>query len=116
MKRSSIQEVEAFVKGQCDLRFNVLLRQLELRWKSPKPGTPEGWIKLTDREENSLWCNLQREGLCYDLVGLRTLILSDFVEKFHPLRSYLEGLEPWDGQTDYIAQFAGRVHCVESSP
>ena len=116
VKRSSIQEVEEFVKGQCDLRFNVLLRQLELRWKAPKPGTPEGWIKLTDREENSLWCNLQRERLCYDLVGLRTLILSDFVEKYHPLRSYLEELEPWDEQTDYIAQFAGRVHCVESSP
>lgn len=114
--RASLQEVEEFVTGQCDLRYNVLLRQLEVSWKQPREGTPEGWIKMTDREENSLWCNMQRKGIFYELNHLRALLLSDFVATYHPLRSYLEGLEPWDGVTDYIAQLAGRVHCVSSSP
>lgn len=115
-QRASLQEVEEFVNGQCNLRFNVLLRQLEICWKQPKEGTPEGWIKLTDREENTLWCNMQREGVIYELNHLRSLLLSDFVATYHPLRSYLEALPPWDGTTDYIALLAGRVHCVSSSP
>ena len=114
--RASMQEVEEFVVGQCELRFNVLLRQLEVCWKDPKEGMPEGWTKLTDREENTLWCNMQRAGLFFELSSLRSLLLSNFVKTYHPLRSYLEGLEPWDGVTDYIGQLAGRVHCVSSSP
>ena len=114
--RASLTEVEEFVTGQCELRFNVLLRQLEVCWKQPREGAPEGWVKMTDREENTLWCNMQRAGIFYELNHLRSLLLSDFVRNFHPLRSYLEGLEPWDGVTDYIGQLAGRVHCVSSSP
>ena len=114
--RASLPEVEEFVTEQCDLRYNLLLRQLEVRWKQPKEGNPEGWAKMTDREENTLWCNMQRAGIFYELGYLRSLLLSDFVKTYHPLRSYLEELEPWDGVTDHIARLADRVHCISSSP
>lgn len=34
---------------------------------------------------------------------------SDFVKEYHPLKKYLDGLPPWDGETDYIGRLAAMV-------
>ena len=44
-----------------------------------------------------------------------TLLGSDFVKEYHPLREYLDGLPPWDGETDYIGRLAAMVHVKELS-
>lgn len=112
-RSASIGEVEEFVRSQCDLRYNDLAHILELRWKE---GEGSEWIRVSDREENTLWCIMQRHGVEYDMGRLRQLLYSDFVPHFNPLREYLDSLPPWDGKTDHIACMAGMVHCKHATP
>ena len=72
------------------------------------------WQRLTDHIENSLWCAMQHHGMAVNLNELHTLLGSDFVKEYHPLREYLDGLPPWDGETDYIGRLATMVHVKES--
>lgn len=68
------------------------------------------WQRLTDHIENSLWCAMQHHGMAVNLNELHTLLGSDFVKEYHPLKEYLDGLPPWDGETDYIGRLAAMVH------
>ena len=70
---------------------------------------------MTDALENSLWRAMQHEGLDAALFRLRTLLQSDFVPTYHPLRRYLDTLPPWDGTTDYIGRLARLVVCRGTS-
>ena len=72
------------------------------------------WQRLTDHIENSLWCAMQHHGMAVNLNELHTLLGSDFVKEYHPLKEYLDGLPPWDGETDYIDRLAAMVHVKES--
>lgn len=71
---------------------------------------PDGWAPMTDTVENSLWCSMRRDGLEADLFHLRTLLLSDFAPRYHPLEEFLEKAGPWDGVTDHIGNLAAMVH------
>ena len=53
-------------------------------------------------------------GMAVNLNELHTLLGSDFVKEYHPLKEYLDGLPPWDGETDYIDRLAAMVHVKES--
>ncbi|MCS2370980.1 virulence-associated E family protein [Phocaeicola vulgatus] len=72
------------------------------------------WRRLTDHIENSLWCAMQHHGMAVNLNEPHTPLGSDFVKEYHPLREYLDGLPPWDGETDYIGRLAAMVHVKES--
>ena len=69
---------------------------------------------MTDTVENSLWCSMRRDGLEADLFHLRTLLLSDFAPRYHPLEEFLEKAGPWDGVTDHIGNLAAMVHPADS--
>lgn len=53
---------------------------------------------------------MRRDGLEADLFHLRTLLLSDFAPRYHPLEEFLEKAGPWDGVTDHIGNLAAMVH------
>ena len=57
---------------------------------------------------------MQHHGMAVNLNELHTLLGSDFVKEYHPLKEYLDGLPPWDGETDYIGRLAAMVHVKES--
>ncbi len=107
--KATVEEMEAFVSRWGEFRMNRLINQLEFRFHE------NDWQRMTDQTENSLWRAMQHEGLDTDVFRIRTLLQSDFVKDYHPLREYLDQLPPWDGKTDYIGQFAGMVHCKETS-
>lgn len=111
--RATVEEMERFIASWGELRRNALIHQTEVRQKA---ATENDWQPLTDTLENSLWCAMQREGLNTDLTAMRTLILSDFVCEYHPLREYLDSLAPWDGVTDHLGQFFAMVHCRNATP
>ncbi|MCD8292596.1 MAG: hypothetical protein LUC23_02390, partial [Prevotellaceae bacterium] len=126
--RVSLHEMEAFLESNCRLRHNLFTHQIEVRldasfaqkWEYTLTEGQDaacgdtgatGWQRLTDRVENSLWRAMVHEGILCDQHALRSLLTSNFVPPFNPLKSYLDSLPRWDRTTDYIGTLAGMVHC-----
>lgn len=138
-KKATVEEMEAFISGYMKIRMNALTHQIETRiipdadssadyaddsgsqYSIPANANdslpvPAGrWERLTDHIENSLWCAMQHSGMAVNLNELHTLLGSDFIKEYHPLKDYLDSLPPWDGKTDYISRLAGMVHVKESA-
>ena len=130
-RKSTIMEVEAFLTARYSFRRNILSPDVEYRSLSSCPSRAEregdaagmaaaemhgdtlaegqGAV-LTDAAENSLWIELQRAGLNTDMQTLHAYLSSNCIEQYHPVRSYLDSLPPWDGH-DHIADLLGMVHC-----
>ena len=68
---------------------------------------------VDDRFVKSLWRKMQLAGINADLQALFNILGSDFVEAYHPFKSWIERLPAWDGTTDYIRQFFSLVHCAD---
>lgn len=106
---ATVEEMERYVEGYMEIRRNRLTQQAEVRLLE---GDGE-WQRMTDTIENSLWRAMQKDSLNADLFRLRTLLTSDFVEDYHPLADYLDGLPPWDGEGDPIGRLAAMVHTTD---
>lgn len=118
-KKATVEEMEEFINGYMKFRMNMLTHQIETQLIADAyTDRPEAsachWQRLTDHIENSLWCAMQHHGMAVNLNELHTLLGSDFVKEYHPLKEYLDGLPPWDGETDYIGWLAAMVHVKES--
>lgn len=118
-KKATVEEMEEFINGYMKFRMNMLTHQVETQLIADAyTDRPEAsachWQRLTDHIENSLWCAMQHHGMAVNLNELHTLLGSDFVKEYHPLKEYLDGLPPWDGETDYIGRLAAMVHVKES--
>ena len=109
-RKATVEEMECFIGGSMQLRMNQLTHQLEYRAVTDGIPSPDGWAPMNDTVENSLWCSMRRDGLEADLFHLRTLLLSDFAPRYHPLEEFLEKAGPWDGVTDHIGNLAAMVH------
>lgn len=108
-KRAAIPEIEAWLDGKYKFRRNDISHTVECL-----KGDAKAYRALDDAAENSLWCELNRNGLNVDMQSLHTLLQSDYVEAYNPLRVYLDSLPAWDGK-DYIGQFLAMVHCRDVS-
>lgn len=118
-KKATVEEMEEFINGYMKFRMNMLTHQIETQLIADAyTDRPEAsachWQRLTDHIENPLWCAMQHHGMAVNLNELHTLLGSDFVKEYHPLKEYLDGLPPWDGETDYIDRLAAMVHVKES--
>ena len=118
-KKATVEEMEEFINGYMKFRMNMLTHQIETQLIADAyTDRPEAsachWQRLTDHIENSLWCAMQHHGMAVNLNELNTLLGSGFVKEYHPLKEYLDGLPPWDGETDYIGRLAAMVHVKES--
>ena len=72
------------------------------------------WTRMDDNIENSLWIEMEEDGLQTQQPRLHSLINSDFSEKYNPLLDYLTALPTWDGKTDYIQMLADRIHIANT--
>ena len=118
-KKATVEEMEEFINGYMKFRMNMLTHQIETQliadaYTDRPAASACHWQRLTDHIENSLWCAMQHHGMAVNLNELHTLLGSDFVKEYHPLKEYLDGLPPWDGETDYIDRLAAMVHVKES--
>jgi predicted P-loop ATPase len=104
-KERLIWTIEAHLGGFYNFRFNVVTRRVEFQEKSASTG----FTPLDDRMENTLWCNLIKDGVDCKQNELHAVLYSEFSELYDPFISYFSSLPPWDGKTDYIAQLAKTV-------
>ena len=116
---ASVTDIEEFLHSQASVRFNVIRRQCEICWKnrvdadnatdtSPNPLHKGDYTPITDRDENTLWCRMKKNGSEVRLQDIRNVLQSEFVPAFHPFDDYFGSLPEWDG-VDYIGQLAGTV-------
>ncbi len=134
---ASAAEIERFLNGQAQFRFNLVTGKVEysisdtspschserseesenahvtdveiLRRSTPLNDRNECWAEIDDRFVNSLWSRMCKQVKPVKTGDLRAVLASEFVPPFNPFESYFSSLPPWDGQTDYIAELADTV-------
>lgn len=116
-RKASIHQMEQFISERYKIRLNLLSMKLEGAPLPPGGGcchAEDGGL-VDDRFVKSLWRQMQLAGLNADLQSVFNILGSDFVEAYHPFKSWIEALPAWDGKTDYIRQFFSMVHCLDIS-
>ena len=98
-------KIRTMITSKWDLRFNVLLNNLEVR---PKDAVEMPYEPLDERMKNTIRMEvLERYPQCY-MSWIDCFVYSEAVPQFHPLREYLAGLPAWDG-SDRVGELAARV-------
>ena len=77
----------------------------------------ENWRNLTDKDINTMVCQCVTErGVNISVAEMWTALKSDMVPAVHPLREWLNGLQPWSSnEPDWIDLVAQKVHVVDAS-
>ena len=131
-RKASIREMEKFISERYNIRLNLLSMKLEFSEKphndNINPSLDDtsrshssffilnsSFNIVDDRFVKSLWRQMQLAGINADLQAVFNILGSDFVEAYHPFKSWIESLPAWDGTTDYIRQFFSMVHCADIS-
>lgn len=102
-----IHDMSAFVMANFEFRHNIVRDLYEYRRKSS-----DGEWKLIDKRQlNSINCRIQDDGEIFVLSSfVKQRIESELAVDYHPVSAYLNKVRGrWDGQTDYIADFARRI-------
>ena len=96
-----MEDIQTFLMGKVLLRHNVITRRVEYRYPGEVSGETTEWQPMNDRVVNTLWAelSLQKQVSAQDVYRVMD---SDFVPDFHPFRSYLEHLPPWNGEDDHL--------------
>ena len=107
--------VEQFLNDKYLFRRNVLNGKVEFSKKPPAGGEPV-WRPLTEQALNSVILEAMREDICEGKnpkTDIQTIINSEEVPTFDPIKAYLESLPAWNGQ-NHVAQLFGRIPGISS--
>jgi len=99
--KSDIVKVEVFLTKNYRFYNNVVTSTIEVYKAGVKD--PEYL------DENTIFRHMQHAGFKFPLDKLKSLLKSDFVEKYNPFIDHFTNLPKWDGK-DHIEQLAGYVH------
>ena len=103
-----LPEVEKFITSQARVRNNVITERREICLE----GEPD-FRDITDRDENTLWARANKMGVYSGAKTIQMILNSEYVDDYHPFVSHLDGLDAWDGKTDYIRLLANTVHTAD---
>ena len=97
---------EEYLNERYLLRNNIISLDIEIRKKDKSK-----WQILC---ENSLYIELQKEGINISIANLLALLKSDYVPDYNPFESYFSNLPDWDG-IDHIGNLASYVHTKDQN-
>lgn len=89
---ANVQDIQAFLDANIQLRRNVITRRVEYC----KPGQTAEWKPIDDYVVNSLWMKMSAEKQVR-VQDMFRVIESDYVAAFNPFTHYLQNLKPWNG-------------------
>lgn len=101
-QKNRITQMTEMLRQQNDWRFNIWRQRPEVK----EPG--KDWRPLQDRDLDTFYCRLIEQGLKVKLQDVKAMIFSrDFCPDYDPFRLWLEGLKPWNPETDldYLRDF-----------
>ena len=101
-QENRIQQMRDALTAQAEWRFNVWRQRPEVR----EQGQP--WRPVQDRDLDTYYCRLKELGLKVSAGDVKSLIFSrDFCPDYDAFREWLDGLKPWNPDTDpdYLSDF-----------
>lgn len=113
-KKPSIKMLKQWLSMRYEFHRNEVTGYYEVCSRDVLKGKFHRWTRMDDNIENSLWIEMEEDGLQTQQPRLHSLINSDFSEKYNPLLDYLTALPAWDGKTDYIQMLADRIHIANT--
>ena len=103
-KTPLIKVMQAFISKRWDFRYNEVLGRMEFKFKN-KPG----YRLMNEYDFNSMLRHLDEHELPTSAPRLKKLLESNFTPKYNPFLDYLNGLDAWDEETDYIDLLANTL-------
>lgn len=113
-KKPSMKMLKQWLSMRYEFHRNEVTGYYEVCSRDVLKGKFHHWTRMDDNIENSLWIEMEEDGLQTLLPRLHSLINSDFSEKYNPLLDFLTALPAWDGKTDYIQMLADRIHIAST--
>lgn len=113
-KKPSMKMLKQWLSMRYEFHRNEVTGYYEVCSRDVLKGKFHHWTRMDDNIENSLWIEMEEDGLQTQQPRLHSLINSDFSEKYNPLLDYLTALPAWDGKTDYIQMLADRIHIANT--
>lgn len=113
-KKPSMKMLKQWLSMRYEFHRNEVTGYYEVCSRDVIKGKFHRWTRMDDNIENSLWIEMEEDGLQTQQPRLHSLINSDFSEKYNPLLDYLTDLPAWDGKTDYIEMLADRIHIANT--
>lgn len=113
-KKPSIKMLKQWLSMRYEFHRNEVTGYYEVCSRDVIKGKFHHWTRMDDNIENSLWIEMEEDGLQTQQPRLHSLINSDFSEKYNPLLDFLTALPAWDGKTDYIQMLADRIHIADT--
>lgn len=113
-KKPSMKMLKQWLSMRYEFHRNEVTGYYEVCSRDVIKGKFHHWTRMDDNIENSLWIEMEEDGLQTQQPRLHSLINSDFSEKYNPLLDYLTSLPAWDGKTDYIQMLADRIHIANT--
>lgn len=113
-KKPSMKMLKQWLSMRYEFHRNEVTGYYEVCSRDVLKGKFHRWTRMDDNIENSLWIEMEEDGLQTQQPRLHSLINSDFSEKYNPLLDYLTALPAWDGKTDYIQVLADRIHIANT--
>ena len=105
-KERIIRFIEDFFARRYQLRYNVVKQQTEFR-SNDLMFRP--WQPLDDRQLKSIVVEQMKEGGESWMNDIRIYLESAHIEDYNPVLEFLAGCGEWDGQRNYIEDFARRL-------
>lgn len=93
--------VEDYLLKYYELRYNKISLEIEITQKGKNNWEP--------CSENSLWLELQKKNIKIPLNSLVSILKSNIIPTYNPIKSYFDNLHEWDGQTDFIKTYCSYV-------
>ena len=113
-KKPSMKMLKQWLSMRYKFHRNEVTGYYEVCSRDVIKGKFHHWTRMDDNIENSLWIEMEEDGLQTQQPRLHSLINSDFSEKYNPLLDFLTSLPEWDGKTDYIQMLADRIHIANT--
>ena len=113
-KKPSIKMLKQWLSMRYEFHRNEVTGYYEVCSRDVIKGKFHHWTRMDDNIENSLWIEMEEDGLQTQQPRLHSLINSDFSEKYNPLLDFLTSLPEWDGKTDYIEMLDDRIHIADT--
>jgi len=90
-----------YLEENFEVRYNTISAEFEYRKKDE--------VLYRTLNENSIFIQMQLDGLNLSLNNLLALLKSEYISKHNPFLEYYDSLPEWDGQTDHILNLSSFV-------